>query len=394
MPRRAKIKVKHLPPPPRERWLVDVPATISASGRRERYYYETEARARTAAKHEQERVESHTKAALGLSDDQKVIAAKAFGMLPPGRSLLDAIELAAARWNADDRGRTVVMVVKELLAARRGENVSSKHLADLRSKLARFEKSFGARALHSIERQEIRGWLDTLQTDEGVPLDPLTRNHYRAALSNIFGYAAAEGYLATNTIVTIRPVKVVKTPVSILSPSEVGRLLRSARSHCYDAKGRPTEKSYILPAVAIGLFAGIRPEEIYELDWSAIHLDEGQIEVAAAIAKTRKHRLVPIQPVLAEWLEPYREFSGRVTPYSYWRTLRKIRHKAKLLTWDDDIIRHCFGSYRLVIRDDAAALALEMGNSQDVIHGHYRRPVSKKAAQEFFTLLPTSDLVK
>lgn len=149
--------------------MVDVPATISASGRRERYFHESEGRARTAARQEQERVESHTKASLGLSDDQKLIAAKAFAMLPPGRSLLDAIELAAAQWNADDRGHPVTQVVKEFLAARFAENVSSKHLADLRSKLTRFEKQFGTRGLHSIERQEIRGWLDNLQTDEGAP---------------------------------------------------------------------------------------------------------------------------------------------------------------------------------------------------------------------------------
>lgn len=63
------------------------------------------------------------------------------------------------------------------------------------------------------------------------------------------------------------------------------------------------------------------------------------------------------------------------------------------MIWDEDIIRHSFGSYRLVVLKSTPALALEMGNSEEVIHGHYRRPVGEKATQQFCALSPTSDLI-
>lgn len=52
------------------------------------------------------------------------------------------------------------------------------------------------------------------------------------------------------------------------------------------------------------------------------------------------------------------------------------------------MLRHSFGTYRLPILKSAEALALEMGNSPDVIFRHYRRPMAEQQGQEVFVIMP------
>ena len=117
-----------------------------------------------------------------------------------------------------------------------------------------------------------------------------------------------------------------------------------------------------------------------------IHFDTLQIEVKARHSKTRRYRLVPMQPNLVAWLQPQRRDSG---PVGYSR--RKFRDAYKVAgieRWKTDVLRHSFGTYRLPILKSADALALEMGNSPAVIFRHYRRPMTEVAAQKYFELLP------
>ena len=55
-----------------------------------------------------------------------------------------------------------------------------------------------------------------------------------------------------------------------------------------------------------------------------------------------------------------------------------------------DVLRHSYGTYRLPILKSADALALEMGNSADMIFRHYRRPVSEATARAYFAIVPNT----
>ena len=92
--------------------------------------------------------------------------------------------------------------------------------------------------------------------------------------------------------------------------------------------------------------------------------DQGYIEVKARKAKTKARRLVPIQPNLKAWLEPYRESSGAVCnftclSYRYAQLSRKAQ-----VEWKLNALRHSYASYRLAQIQDAAKVALEMGTAR------------------------------
>ncbi|MDQ3622148.1 MAG: tyrosine-type recombinase/integrase [Verrucomicrobiota bacterium] len=165
----------------------------------------------------------------------------------------------------------------------------------------------------------------------------------------------------------------MKGEVTILAAGQVHRLLQECASE-------------LVPYIVICAFAGLRPTEAASLDWGDIHLDSGQIEVKARHSKTRRHRLVPIQPNLKAWLEIYRKEFGAIT-FSR-RKFRDAYRKAGFAEWPLDVLRHSFGTYRLPILKSAESLALEMGNSPDVIFRHYRWAMDEETAGAYFSIQP------
>lgn len=111
-----------------------------------------------------------------------------------------------------------------------------------------------------------------------------------------------------------------------------------------------------------------------------------QIEVRARHSKARRYRLVPIQPNLGKWLMQFRSGDGAI--YYSRRKFREAYRAAGMDAWKMDIVRHSYGTYRLPILKSADALALEMGNSPDVIFRHYRRPMNEVSASAYFDLRP------
>ena len=130
---------------------------------------------------------------------------------------------------------------------------------------------------------------------------PTDGNNYRRVIHNLFSFCVSQGYAASNPVTQAAKVKVPPAPIGILSVSEAHRLLLACRQD-------------ILPAVAVGLFAGLRREEIARLDWKEINLERGHIEVKAAKSKTARRRLVRISANLYAWLAPHRQLAGPVRP--------------------------------------------------------------------------------
>jgi hypothetical protein len=56
--------------------------------------------------------------------------------------------------------------------------------------------------------------------------------------------------------------------------------------------------------------------------------------------------------------------------------------------WRQNALRHSFASYRLAAIQDAAKVALEMGNSPAMLFKHYRELVTPEAAAQWFAISP------
>jgi integrase len=144
-----------------------------------------------------------------------------------------------------------------------------------------------------------------------------------------------------------------------------------------------------LPYFAIGLFAGLRSAELVRLEWKDVHFDEGLIEVPARSSKTASRRFVRIQPNLAQWLDPYRDYHGPICPSNLRKRLELDRANAGITEWPSNALRHSFGSYHLAHWRNPKDLALEMGHTRtDITFRYYHQRVKPAEAEKFWRIVP------
>ena len=117
-----------------------------------------------------------------------------------------------------------------------------------------------------------------------------------------------------------------------------------------------------------------------------LRAESSRITVDANKAKTRQRRLVPILDNLKFWLTPCKQAFGPVCLHQ--RPQMAAARLCKGFGWQDNGLRHSLLSYRLAILHDTARLALEAGNSPEVIFGHYRELVTPEAAKVWFDVKP------
>ena len=317
--------------------------------------------------------ENYGTAALSISDALRVEAIECSENLREfNKTLRDATNFYIAHLRTVSRSRKTCEVISELLTARTCDALSKRYLADLRVRLERFAHSFGERIISTVAPGEIDKWLRSL----GV--GSVTRNTFRRRLAVLFNFAKRRGLLSVSPIDQVDRVKEYPGEIGILTVAETTRLLECASFET-------------LPYWAIGAFAGLRRAEIQRLEWSEVDFEGGFIEVKAAKAKTASRRLVTIQGNLRAWLDPYRIYTGCVCPRNLQKKLNHDRDHAGLRSnWLQNALRHSFGSYHLARFNDAARLALEMGNSPAMIFKHYRQLVKPEQAELYWKIAPAA----
>lgn len=350
--------------------MVRVPEALQKLEGAQRRFFEKESVAKSYVSRLSREMGSYQAQALGLTDAQKIEAAECFKRLAPiNGSLRDAVAHYIEYREEASKSVTAARLVEEVLAVKRQDGASDRYLQDLKGKLGRFADAFSERLVSEIGVTDVEEWL------RGLDLSPASRDSYRRNLSVAFELGRRRGYTSRNIVADVEVTNQLSGEVAVLTPAQTEKLLNACE---------PEIVSY----VAVCAFAGLRPSEAALLSWSEIHLDKKLIEVKARHAKTRRHRLVPIQPNLAMWLRPHAQESGALG-FSR-RKFRRAWKAAGFEEWQQDVLRHSFGTYRLPIVKSAETLALEMGNSPDVIFRHYRRPMGKVEAAVYWKIAPSA----
>ena len=286
-------------------------------------------------------------------------------------------------------GKTVEQVVDELLTAKeaglatriggRATKVSTKYLTQLRLVLERFEKEVSG-PITDVTAKRVNAFVASLTHQVGDRQEPVsgrTRNNYLEAIRTLFAFAKLHHYVPSDTKIFTELISWDEADfeIEIYTPAEITQLLAAADK---DLK----------PVLAIGAFAGLRYFEITRLDWAEVNLAARHIEVKAKKAKTRARRLVPISKNLSAWLEKYKESSGPVWPHSEAYLAERLCDCARAagMKWKHNALRHSFISYRVAQIKDVNQVALEAGNSPEIIFQHYRELVSEKEAKVWFRI--------
>jgi integrase len=295
---------------------------------------------------------------------------------PLNATLTQAVDFFIRNVPRPESAKSIEQLREEFLKSRKAMNCRPRTIVQYESYLRVICAEFGKVDVTKILRQDIEDWLEESEWS------PRTRKNYLVTLTTILNFAVGKAYRADNPAASIdRPI-LDDRPVGILTVDQAKGLLSVAKE--FDPE--------MLPALAIGLFAGVRRSEIFALDWSEIDQEHRTIEVKAIKAKTRQRRLVSVADNLVAWLNPHRKTRGPISPERnidlFSERLHELAVKAGITAWPHNAMRHSFGSYFLGKTKDENLTASEMGNSPEVIIKHYRALVRDGDVTRYWRVAP------
>ncbi|MBM3729085.1 MAG: hypothetical protein FJW40_27130 [Acidobacteria bacterium] len=242
--------------------------------------------------------------------------------------------------------------------------------------LSRLDSTFKGYDLGALTKDNLNQFIGAL-----TGLAPKSRNHYRNTIKTFLRWAVDQDYLAPNhrlscaSLMKREPLTTEDT--DHYRPDELRRLLFAA-----DAE--------LLPLLALGGLAGLRPLEVLRLTWEDVWRVPGHIVVKSAKAKTRSRRLVEIVPALAAWLRPYQQCTGPVWPLGVYRSQERfgeLRASLKIPSRHNGL-RHGFCTYFFGLHANENLTAQQAGNSPAMIHRNYKALVTRQEAEKWFAVQP------
>lgn len=383
-------------------YQVVVPAKLA--GKRTRKQFATQQDAEEFATDQATTIKKHGQDFADLTPTlRREISASLERLKPSGVGLLEAVEFAVRHMRPSGGDRTVAQVVSETVGQKKAWHAAGslreRSFKDYRTRAEKFSDTFGARIVKDVTLEEIKAWLKSLQ------LSGRSVKNYRMTATEVLKYAFQKKYRADNPMAgftradkrELEPNGDEGREPSILSVAEAERLLTAAFKHPELDLGA---------SVALALYCGIRTEELKRLQWTAVRLDDPKpfVVIDRSIAKKRRIRNVEIPACAQAWLRTWPNRKGAVTRNAY--VTDYVKRFAKLTrlagfgakneagewvsAWDDNCMRHSFGSYTYALTGDSMRTASLLGHksSDQVLFDHYRALTSKEAAEQYFAILP------
>lgn len=264
--------------------------------------------------------------------------------------------------------------VKDFLSAQSSNGLRPAYLISLRQYLSAFAFHFSDISLPEIGHKELEEWFQG-RREKGA-----TRASNIGRLRSFFSFAVRRGWIEVNPCDRLERVKIDRKAPQILSVKAARVLLTLTARRAPEC----------LPYLALCMFAGVRPSEARQLQWSDIR---GQFaHISAAASKVRRRRLAFLPANCLEILNSCDRSKPLMPSHSTIR--RRLRLAVKLFRvaqCPQDILRHTAASYLLAKHQDAGKVALWLGNSPKILLTHYTELVTPEEAEQFFALNITPD---
>lgn len=384
MPKNSSLRPRRLPSLGNEalQWVVNVPASLSPTGKRQRRFFATRQQAEVECELLKTRKFNFGHSLSSLSPTRIAEAVTCYERLEkgaPGVSLSHAITNFLAMHHRRNSSVTVSTLCDRFLESKTA--ASATYQQELAGVFRKLRPTLGSEITSTITAARIEESLT------GFP--PAYRNAALRYLRAAFNFGIRSGWLKENPIQRIEFTKIVRDEVEVISPDIVEKLFLDAMANDLE----------LIPFLACAFYAGIRPEgELMKIQWSDIDLSatEHHITIRSTVAKKRRKRWIDLSPNALAWLEKYRErggkLEGKVVPFSA-STLRRKRRRnalaAGLAAWPQQGARHTYCSCWLRQHGDINKLVLQAGHeSATVLWNHYYQAVSPEAAAAFWAIYP------
>lgn len=364
-------------------WMVNVPASMSDSRKRERHFHKTRDLAKEHASRLRELYNEHGAGAAVIRPALAEDASKAAAILAPweisltqaARQVVALLEEAQASKTIDDAGQ---------LWTESFEGLRPRSIKSYKTTLDRMIKSLSGRLMTHISADEIVSAIKT--SNVSAETYSLHRRNARA----FWNWSSKKGWCEKSVFERVEaPRKSTDKEIHFLSPDEAEELLRSAEKH-YPAA---------VPMYAIALFAGVRAEELRKIEIE--HVNAEGINLPAKITKKGRRRYIALNATLSGWLQAYpfspcpnwRHVDCAVRRLAGWDVASELLENPPKSTrgrWPQNALRHTHATYAIASGTPLERLLFEFGHSGGVetLRKHYVGRATKKQAESFFSLLP------
>lgn len=397
--------------PKRNRWKVDIPATLSHTGERQRSFHKTRNAAREyiskvqpeddsdapaiippALAHEADKARNILeKWNLDLVQAARIIDTSMALLESSGSSIKRACESYADRYSKATASKPLGDAVNAYLNAH--QNLRDKTLEGYRYTLETLISPLHAKVLATVTSEDLEKMM------EGKALS--SKDFHRRNLRAFWRWCSIAPRKWTDLVAIddLEKVKINKeSDVVVLSPEAAKSLLKAALDESKDAA---------IP-FAIALFASVRSAELNRLKWG--HIFDNHIEISANVAKKSARRFITISPSLRKWLNLARKKHDNETPIvppNWTEVSKSVRRRAgwdvvaRRLEedvdphrgpWPTNVLRHTSASMLVANGTPLETLLFEFGHSgksQETLIRHYVRRMTKKDAQSIMLLTPS-----
>lgn len=353
------------------RYAINIPAAYSETGKRQRLFFPTKARALAEQDRRLKAARRFGSSVAMIPADDLADAQRALAILKPlGASLSEAArEFVSSR---DIQGASVsVSALRDQFVAELKANGRQNHyIRTVRTMATRLAESLQDRLACDVTREDARAFV--------APMTGATQRATKRHLSPMFSYAMDRGWAVRNPFEKLRTNDAARIEIMALTASECEALHQAA-------------SEAIRPYIILATWCGIRPAELKRLQWGDVKFDKGHVDIRADVSKTKRRRFVDLAPNVRSLLEPYRGRRGAVVGVSekHLATLqKKAREAAELERWQRNVLRHTFASHFLTANgDDMNALARQLGHtSTETAHAHYLDAVELVDARKFWEI--------
>jgi integrase len=368
-----KIEGLNTPSP----WCLNVPASISDNGKRQRLFFETKEQAESQIMSIRNRRMTFGETLERLSHTRASEALAAYRLLEGHDvSLLDAVSGFLAVHKDRNSSIPFLELFNQFLDAKKDRN--QQYLRELRITRDRWPE-LHAKLVCDITQRDLDPLLHKLTPGARNPI----LRYWRA----VFNYGIKKDRLIKNPVEGLDFEQRRRKEVETLTNGQAKAMLEHALA----------EDLQLLPFLVLGCFAGIRPDgELQKLEWSDIDLTDKVVTIRPEVSKTNRRRFVDLSENAKAWLQTFINRagapSGRVVTYSEseLRARRTANRKAAGIDrWIQQAMRHSYCSNWLAMHQDVNKLVLQSGHdSVDTMWRNYHKGTPKADAEQFWAIRP------
>lgn len=288
-------------------------------------------------------------------------------------------ELMENKSSAPKQSRECLPLLREYSKFNQNRRSKSANL-NSEEKIKSFLAYSNIQTIDQITEKRLQEYLNHRISKESLSL--YTINHIIAILKAWLNYAVRMKYIFSNPLSRVKKYKLPENPKKFLSKEEIESLLKASK----DSNLYIDRQATLYPIIATGIYTGMRPSEIFNLEWQDIDFAHNQVTVKnkeSFIIKTKKFRVIPLHDRLRAIIKPLAKDKGPCFDCANRRRIfNRVRKKANLPNITLYTLRHTFISHAMMNGIPPATVSKWAGHSSIVTTMGYSHLCPDHSAKE------------